>query len=169
MPIETPRPATLYLICGKIAAGKSTLARQLAGQPATVLIAMDHWMSALYPIENKTIEDFTQLSARLRAAIGPHIVDILRQGASVVLDFPANTVTWRDWMRSLIAEANAAHELHVLDVADAVCKARLRERNLSGKHPYQVDEATYDQFTGYFVLPTEDEGFNLVMHPLDTR
>jgi hypothetical protein len=32
--METVRPTTtLYLICGKIAAGKSTLARQLAAQP----------------------------------------------------------------------------------------------------------------------------------------
>jgi hypothetical protein len=34
--------------------------------------------------------------------MGPHIVDILQQGLSVVLDFPANTVTYRNWMRSLI-------------------------------------------------------------------
>ena len=49
----------------------------------------------------KTIEDYGRLSARLRAAMGPHVVDILRQGLSVVLDFPANTVKNRDWMRAL--------------------------------------------------------------------
>jgi predicted kinase len=30
---------TLYLLCGKIAAGKSTLARRLAARPATLLIS----------------------------------------------------------------------------------------------------------------------------------
>ena len=68
--------------------------------PATLLITMDHWMSLLFPTENRTIEDFARLSARLRAAMGPHIVDILRQDLSVVLDFPANTVILRSWMRS---------------------------------------------------------------------
>jgi len=162
--IKTVRSTTLYLLCGQIAAGKSTLARRLAAQPATLLITMDHWMSTLFPTENETIEDFTRLSARLRAAMGPHVVDILRQDLSVVLDFPANTANWRRWMRSLITEANVAHELHVLDVSDAICKARLRKRNESGEHQYQVDEATYELFMSYFVPPTPDEGFNVIFH-----
>ena len=153
---------TLYLLCGKIAAGKSTLARRLAERPATLLITMDHWMSLLFPTENRTIEDFARLSARLRAAMGPHVVDILRHDLSVVLDFPANTVSWRSWMRSLITEADVAHELHVLDVPDTICKERLRRRNADGEHPYQVSEENYDLFTSYFVPPGPGEGFNIV-------
>src|SRR5262245_26074287 len=106
--MQAHRAPTLYLLCGKIASGKSTLARQLASRPSTLLIGMDHWMSTLFPVENLTIEDFARLSARLRDAMGPHVVDILRQGLSVVLDFPANTVKWRTWLRSLIDEANVA-------------------------------------------------------------
>jgi predicted kinase len=157
-------PTTLYLLCGKIASGKSTLARQLATRPATLLITMDDWMSILFPTENRTIEDFGRLSARLRDAMGPHIVEILRRDLSVVLDFPANTLKWRAWMRSLVDDAKVAHELHVLDVADDVCKERLRRRNESGEHPYTVSEENYDLFTGYFVFPTEEEGFNMVVH-----
>ena len=140
------------------------LAGRLARRPGTLLISLDHWMSLLFPAENRSIEDFARLSARLRAAMGPHVVDILRQDVSVVLDFPANTLRWRSWMRSLITEANVAHELHVLDVPDAVCKERLRQRNESGKHPYQVGEATYDLFMSYFVLPTPEEKFNVIIH-----
>jgi predicted kinase len=161
--METARPTTLYLLCGKIAAGKSTLARRLATRPATLLITMDDWMSILFPTENRTIEDFTLLSARLRAAMGPHVVDILRHDLSVVLDFPANTVRWRSWMRSLTAQASVAHELHVLDVPDVICKERLRQRNESGEHQYRVEEAMYDQFMSHFVLPTPDAGFNIVV------
>ena len=162
--MERNRPTTLYLLCGKIAAGKSTLARQLAARPATLLITMDDWMSVLYPTENRTIEDFARLSARLREAMGPHVVDILRRDLSVVLDFPANTVKWRTWMRSIISVANVAHELHVLDLPDSICKMRVRQRNTSGEHQYQVDEATYNLFMSYFVLPTADEGFNVIFH-----
>jgi predicted kinase len=165
--METPRPTTLYLLCGKIAAGKSTLARRLASRPGILLIGMDHWMSTLFPVENRTIEDFTRLSARLRDAMGPHVIDILRQDLSVVLDFPANTVRWRSWMRSLIDQANVVHELHFLDVSDAICKARLRRRNIGGDHPYQVDESTYDLFMSYFAPPAADEGFNVIVHTPD--
>jgi hypothetical protein len=76
---------TLYLLCGKIAAGKSTLAQSLAARPSTLLVSMDHWMSALFPGEVKTIEEFADRSARLRVAMGPHLVDILRQNLSVGL------------------------------------------------------------------------------------
>lgn len=162
--MESDRPTTLYLICGKIAAGKSTLARKLAERPKTLLIALDDWMSVLFPTENRTIEDFARYSARMRTAMAPHIISILRQDVSVVLDFPANTVMWRTWMRSLIAQAGVAHELHVLDFPDALCKQRLRQRNADASHPYQVDEETYDLFMSYYVPPSADEGFTIVRH-----
>ena len=70
-------------------------------------------------------------------------------------------------MRSLINDANVAHELHFLDVSDAVCKERLQQRNISGHHPYFVDESTYDLFMSYFAPPTSDEGFNIIVHTPD--
>jgi len=155
---------TLYLLCGKIAAGKSTLAQRLAARPGTLLISEDHWTSNLFADDLQTIDDYGRFSARLRAAIGPHIVDILRQGLSVVLDFPANTVRNRNWMLSLIDQSGAAHELHLLDVPDVICKQRLRERNASGKHPFQVSDEEYDLFTSYFVPPDPSEGFNVIVH-----
>jgi len=155
---------TLHLFCGKIASGKSTLARRLAARPATLLISEDHWTSNLFADDLKTIEDYTRYSWRLRAAMGPHVVDLLRQGLSVSLDFQANTVRVRSWMRSLITQANVAHELHLLDVPDTICKQRLRDRNAGGEHPFQVGEADYDLFTRYFVPPGPGEGFNVVVH-----
>jgi hypothetical protein len=92
------------------------------------------------------------------------MTEILRHNLAVVLGFLANTVRWRGWMRSLIIKANVAHELHVLEVSDALCKERLRQRNESGEHPYQVSEATYDLFTSYFILPTPEEEFNVIVH-----
>lgn len=157
-------PPTLHLLCGRIAAGKSTLARQLAARPATLLISEDHWTSHLFADELRTVEDYARLSARLRAAMGPHVVDILRQGLSVVLDFPANTIRIRTWMRGLITEAAVAHELHLLDVPDAVCRQRLGERNARGEHPFQVSESEFDLFSRYFVSPGPDEGFTIVVH-----
>jgi len=154
----------LYLLSGKIASGKSTLARRLGARPATLLISEDHWTSNLFSNDLQTIEDYGRYSARLRAAMGPHIVDILRLGRSIVLDFPANTISNRNWMRSLITQAKVAHELHLLDVSDTICKQRLRERNGSGEHPFQVSEADYDLFTSYFVPPDPSEGFNIVVH-----
>jgi hypothetical protein len=67
-------------------------------------------------------------------------------------------------MRSLIDQSGAAHELHLLDVPDAICKQRLQKRNAAGEHPFQVTEAEYELFTRYFVPPAPSEGFTVVEH-----
>jgi predicted kinase len=157
-------PPTLYLLCGKIAAGKSTLAGRLAARPATVLIAEDLWNSNLFPDELKSIEDYGRYLRRVRNAMAPHVVSLLKAGLSVVLDFPANTLASRSWMRGIFEDANANHELHFLDISDETCKRRLRERNAAGEHPFQANESEYELFTSYFVPPTSDEGFNVVVH-----
>ena len=161
MPDSRP---TLYLLCGKIAAGKSTLASRLSARPATILISEDHWNANLFHAELKTLEDYARYSRRLRNAMGPHVVSLLRIGVSAVLDFPANGVETRRWMRGIFEEADAANELHFLDVSDEVCKQRLRERNAADKHPFQTGEADYDRFTSYFTPPSPDEGFNVIVH-----
>jgi predicted kinase len=155
---------TLYLLCGKIAAGKSTVANRLATRPATVLISEDHWNSNLFPGKLKTIEDYSRYSSRLRNAMGPHVVSLLKAGMSVMLDLPANTLASRSWMRRIFEDANAANELHFLDVSDETCKRRLRERKSAGEHPFQASESDYEIVTSYFVPPTPDEGFNVVTH-----
>lgn len=154
----------LYLLCGKIASGKSTSAKELSQRPSTILIDMDQWMSILFPTENASVEDFVRLSARLRNALQPLVVDILKSGTSVVLDFPANTTRWRTWMKGIISDAQVSHELHVFQVPDEVCRARLRERNQSGDHAYTVDEAAFDLIGRHFVPPSPDEGFNVIIH-----
>ncbi len=159
MPRDAP---LLILLCGKIAAGKSTLARQLASSPGAMLIAEDAWLGRLYPGEIATLEDYVGCSGRLRRAMGPHVEALLRAGLTVVLDFPANTVASRRWMRDIADAAGVEARLHWLDVPDAVCKARLRDRNRAGTHDFAPSEADFDLFTSYFVPPSAEEGFEII-------
>jgi len=161
---DSSQSPVLHLVCGKIAAGKSTLTRQLAERPNTVLISEDVWLSQLYTNEIHTLGDYVRRSGQLRNALAPHIESLLRAGLSVVLDFPANTLGNRRWMKGLIDSAGVPHELHYLDVSDEVCKARLRERNASGAHPFEPSDAEFDEITRYFVPPASDEGFHIVRH-----
>jgi len=156
--------AMLFLMCGKIAAGKSTLAKTLASAPGTILISEDQWLIGLYRLELVTIADYIQYSARLREAIGPHVEHLLRIGTSVVLDFPANTLNQRKWMRGIVERSGADHELHLLDVPDHICKSRLRARNAAGAHDFAASEADFEQITSYFMLPADQEGFNVIRH-----
>lgn len=162
-----PSEPMLHLLCGKIASGKSTLAASLAAEPGTVLISEDYWLSTLYPDGISSLEAFAERSERLERAMGPHVIALLFAGVTVVLDFHANTRRRRQWMRSILEESGAAHALHLMDVPDDVCKARLRARNVTGDHAYSPSEDDYDLFARYFQAPTPDEGFNLVVHGAD--
>lgn len=155
---------TLHFLCGKIAAGKSTLAARLAAQPRTLLLSEDPWLAALYPGEIVDVTDYGRCASRLRNAMGSHVVALVGAGLSVVLDFPANTRRSREWLLSVANQAGCAHTLHYLDVPDAECKARLRARNASGTHAFTTSDEAYDAITAYFVEPDEQEGLTIVRH-----
>jgi len=155
---------TLHMLCGKIAAGKSSLAAKLGAAPLTVIVSEDKWMFPLFGEEMKTVADYVRLSARLRAPMAPHLVDLLKAGMSVVLDYPANTLANRAWMRGIFEAAGVAHQLHYLDVPDEICRARLQARNASGEHEFAATDAQFDLITSFFVPPTAAEGFEIVVH-----
>ena len=159
------KPGTLYLLCGKMAAGKSTLARELAERSAGILLVQDDWLSHLFPGDIVDVPGFAKFSARLCAALTDHICTLLSRGISVVLDFPGNTRTQRNWFRELFERAHAAHELHFIDVPDQLCKAQLRERSRHlAEGAAWTTEADFDAITKFFQPPTAEEGFNIIRH-----
>lgn len=157
-------PPTLHMLCGKIASGKSTLAARLGAMEGTVVISEDDWLAALYSDRMATIADYLSCAANLRQVMAPHVETLLRAGVSVVLDFPANTVETRAWMRAVIERTRVAHQLHLLQASDAQCLERLRRRNEKGHHPFAATEAQFHRVTAHFSPPTPDEGFHIVLH-----
>ena len=157
--------ATLYFMCGKMAAGKSTLSKELARIHSAVLLNQDDWLAALYPGEILNISDYVRCSGRLRDALGPLIVDLLTRGTSVVLDHPGNTRKQRQWFRDLFERANAPHELHFIDAADDTCKRQLKQRSaaLPAGSAWTTD-VEFDAITAYFQAPEDDENFNVIRH-----
>jgi predicted kinase len=162
---ERPRSnPVLHMVCGKIASGKSTLAKALASESNTIILSEDVWMTHLYPNEISSLADYIRCSGRVKHALSGHVQTLLAMGISVVLDFPFNTIKNREWGRTLFSSVNAKHQLHYLDVGDDVCKARLRARNASGEHPFHTTESQFEEMTRFFVPPTQSEGFNVVVH-----
>ncbi|MEP3277513.1 MAG: ATP-binding protein [Stappiaceae bacterium] len=160
----SPLSPTLHLMCGKIASGKSTLTAQLGKSKGVIVIAEDDWLNALYSEEMSSISDYVQCMSKLRKIMAPHVVSLLNSGVSVVLDFQANTIESRKWLRSILDQTNAAHILHVLDVPDEICIARLHARNVQGDHPFAATEEQFRQISKHFIAPSPDEGFNIVLH-----
>lgn len=161
MPFQQP---TLHLLCGLAASGKSTLATHLGGAPGTVFLAEDAWLATLYADQMSSIQDYVRCAARLEAVIGPHVTALLVAGVSVVLDFQANTLARRRWMRGLAWAAGARVVLHHLDLPEDVCRARLKLRNARGDHPFTVSDEQFTLLARHFVPPSPDEGFEIERH-----
>ncbi|QZQ51343.1 ATP-binding protein [Erwinia persicina] len=160
--VATSVKPTLHLLCGKIASGKSTLSAKLGALPGSVIVSEDDWLVTLYANGMQSVADYIQCSSKLRSAMKPHLVALLNAGLSVVLDFPANTRTQREWMMSIIKESGADNRLHYLNVSDEVCRARLHARNAEGAHDFAATDQQFDIITSYFSEPTVDEGFDII-------
>jgi len=158
--------AKLIFFCGKMAAGKSTLAKELAARERAVLLVQDEFVERLFPGEIIDIPSYLKYSARLRSVVGPHTCALLAMGTTVVLDFPGNTKSQRAWFRELFEQAGVDHELHFVDAPDALCKRQLKERSkhLPPGTPW-TSEAEFDMITAHFLAPSDDEGFNVIRHP----
>jgi len=158
----------LFFLCGKMAAGKSTLARELAAREQAVLLVQDEWLVRLFPHEIVDVAAFLNRAGRVQAALEPHIAVLLARGLPIVLDFPGNTKRQRAWFRRLLDVTGADHELHVIVASDDLCKRQLRARS-QGLPPGAAwtTDAEFDAITAYFDPPSSDEGFNVVRHERD--
>ena len=155
---------TLHLLCGKIASGKSTLAKSLAARHSAMLLSEDNWLSKLYPEQIKTVGDYVRFAHQIRGVVGPIVTDLLSAGVSVVLDFPANTLANRQWLRGLVGASGAAIVIHHLLVDDDTCRARLHQRNARGEHDFAATDAEFDLITSYFQPPSGEEGLEIELH-----
>lgn len=155
----------LHLLCGKICAGKSTLARQLSQQNGALSISEDRWLALLWPEEILTVPDYIRCSQRLHTLLAEHLQQVLSLGLPVVLDVPLNTPARRAWAKDLAERAGVVARLHYLDIGDEQCKQRLVRRNADGLHAFTTSEAEFDLISSYFVPPTAQEGLEVVRYP----
>ena len=156
---------TIYVLCGKMASGKSTLAIQISKNKSSTLISEDALLGALYPDQVVDVSSYVQFSGKVKTAIRPIVIDLLRGGTSIVLDFPANTVDQRKWIKDIIVQAEANCEFHYLNCSDEMCKAQLKKRAINEPERHATDTVDmFDAINRYFEPPTNDEGFEILNH-----
>ncbi len=163
MPIN--KTGTLHFFCGKMAAGKSTMAAKLAQTHNAILLSEDDWLGQLYPEEIKVFDDYIKYSARLKPLLKMHVQNLLLSGLSVVMDFPGNTKNQRRWFKGIVSEFRLSHQLHYLERSDETCITQLKER--SKKLPVGSAFTTEEEFYAvnqYFQPPLSEEGFDVKVY-----
>ena len=119
---------SLIFFCGKMGAGKSTLAKRIAEDKGAVLISEDDLLSKLYADKIKSVKDYKLYSDKLKPVVIDTVQQILKRGVNVVLDFPANTERQRLWLRNISDEVHSEHTCYFVDRNDEVCIRQLLKR-----------------------------------------
>ncbi len=154
---------TLTFFCGKMGAGKSTKANAVAHETKSILISEDEWLMALYPNRIASVADYVKYSDLLKPPIKKLTESLLLNGQDVVLDFPANTIQQRRWLRDISDEIGAPHRLYYIDVSDEVCLRQIAKRREERPNRENTDtEEMFRRMTGYFNPPRPEEELNII-------
>lgn len=150
---QDPRVATLVLMVGLPAAGKTTRAEELAATHRALRLTPDHWM---IPLFGDSMADGKRwvLEARLISVA----LQALRLGTSVVLDYGLWGRDERSALRWLARAAGAACQVVYLPVDKDVQLVRIAHRQeTTPHHTFPMSEADVDAWREQFQEPDAGE------------
>jgi predicted kinase len=126
----------LIIVCGLPGSGKSTTAVELAAQRGGIRLSPDDWMTAL----GANLWD-SELRARIEALQWSVGQDLLRVGATVIVEWGTWAREERDALRTQAVELGASAELLYLDVPADELWRRIQQRNMEDPpiKRFQVD------------------------------
>ena len=153
----------LTFFCGKMGAGKSTKSKDIAMERNAVLLSEDEWLESLYPNKITSLEGYVEYSNRLKPQIKKLVQAILITGTDVVMDFPANTISQREWFNKIYSEIEAPHELVYIDLANEDCLEQIEKRRVQQPERAKTDtKEMFEEVTKHFLEPQSEEGFNII-------
>lgn len=157
-----PTPPSIHLVCGPLAAGKSTLARQLAAQHQAVHLAVDDWMQQLFHDDRPAQLDLAWVAPRVvrcRALMWHISRQVLATGRGVVLEL--GLLRQQDRADALAQAAATGHpsRLHLVDAEVQVRRQRVAQRNAERGETFafEVTPAMFDLMEGLFERPSPEE------------
>ena len=152
----------LTFFCGKMGAGKSTKAKEISDKNKSILISEDEWLAALYPSLIVSVSDYSHYSNLLKPQIKTLTQSILKCGQDVVLDFPGNTISQRQWLKAISEEIDAPHRMYFINHPNERCLNRVLKRAVEQPQRHQTDtEEMFYAMEKYFEIPTTEEKINI--------
>ncbi len=149
--------ATLFIICGLPASGKTTLALALVQKHNAILLSEDEWMKGI--CKSYYNEDYKERIVEFQKQIAERLLTI---GTNVVMDGGYWGKEERDGLRECAKKANANLELHYMKVPLEELKRRAAERNKSLAEEFQTKMEDLEiAFYKQFQEPNNTENFIL--------
>lgn len=151
--------AKVILICGRICSGKSTYAERLRVENKAVLLSIDEIMLAMFGLYVGDKHD--EYVERTEKYLFDKSVEIIENGINVIFDLGLWTRDERKYAKEFYSTRGIEHEIHYLNISDAIWKERLDKRNravAAGElTAYPVDDNLAAKFGAIFEMPDRDE------------
>lgn len=156
------KKGTLIFFCGKMGSGKSTKSKEVALESNALLLSEDEWLESIFPKKISSLEDYIKYSNLLKPQIKKLVQSVLNTGTNVVMDFPANTNSQREWFKGIFSEIKASHGLIYIEATNEVCLKQIAKRRIEEPRRAKTDTVEmFEQVTKYFVEPVPEEGFEI--------
>ena len=164
--------ATIHLICGPTAAGKTSYSLELARELGCVRFAIDEWMANLFSRDTGNhlgVDWVRERAERCERQIWCVCRQLLKLGQDVVLDLGFPKKRHRDKFHHLALSASSAIQLHYVQADPEVRKARILQRNAGNSDPsvLQMTEDLCEGMEGAFEAPEGEELDEAVMISTD--
>ena len=140
--------ATLHVIFGPCAAGKTTYAHALAHREGAVAFILDEWGARLFGPDLQGSIEFPWMLERLgrcNALIWSTAEAVLAAGTSVVLDTGGMRRADRERIRQMAEAKSLSLQWHFVDAPQEVRHARVADRNTAKGETF-VMEVTPEMF-----------------------
>lgn len=149
--------AKVYILCGKIASGKTTYAHQIMKQEKAVILSIDDVMLNLYEGCLKEAHDAT--AWRILNYFMTFIPQCLSLDISCILDYGFWRKEERSQLIKLLEKHHFPYEFIYISCDDAIRKQRLIQRNeenaLKDGRQYIIDEVLLSRLDQRFEEPLE--------------
>ncbi len=151
--------ATLHLICGLIASGKTTYAQRLMAKNPALLLSVDEITLALDGILPPDRHDTA--TCRIKPLLLAKAYEALTAGLDVIFDWGFWQKEERSAMEAELRRRGTDHLWHYIDIPQERLAAQIAKRNeavLRGEcSAYFVDEGLMEKCISLFDAPTCEE------------
>lgn len=154
------KKGTVYALCGKIASGKSTYARQMMETSPALSLSCDELVRRIMPGDLGDAHDATL--ARVKDYLLRKAREAADCGVDVILDWGFWAREDRSAVRAYFADRGIPVKLYGIRISDEDWHANIRERNaaiLAGENQidYFVDDGLLSKLASLYEEPEEGE------------